>query len=373
MKKSFIPAALILTVCLCLTMALAAGGDASDPLVSLAYLRDFFSKSVDESVTSRLNEADSQLREDLQQQLDTMTAAVEAATGQNFAPAATEAMLKEGDVLTGPTGLTVVPLAGSIRLDTDTGSVVDVSNGQTVAPGTVLSPQHRYIVAEGTVARFTVTSPVAALTYEGNYAFSLSQNTPDYYAIAQALRELTLFRGTGTGYAQGFDLHLAPTRGQGLVMFIRILGEEQAALSCSFRHPFNDVPDWLDPYVAWAYQQGYSNGISATQFGTDLPIKAFEYEEFLLRALGYSVAGVHDYTTSLERALEYGALTNGEYTLLTEGQFLRAQVAYTSYYSLDMILSGSQITLAQRLLDSGVFSYQQLIAARSAANSFRLP
>ena len=55
MKKPFILASLLLTACLCLTMALAAGGDASDPLVSLAYLRDLFSKSVDESVTSRLN------------------------------------------------------------------------------------------------------------------------------------------------------------------------------------------------------------------------------------------------------------------------------------------------------------------------------
>ena len=99
---------------------------------------------------------------------------------------------------------------------------------------------------------------------------------------------------------------------------------------------------------------------------------AAEYEEFLLRALGYSTAGVDDYTTSLSRALALGALTEGEYQALTAGTFLRAHVAYVSYYTLDMPLNGSRQALAQRLQAAGVFSESQLASARIEVNSPRI-
>ena len=372
MKKPFAAASLFLCLTLCLTMAFASGAGSSDPLVSLSYLTGLFSSSVNESVDTKLTNSDTELRSDLQQQVGAMEAAVSAAAGQNFAPTPTEANLKAGDILTGPTGLSVVHLAGTVRMELDSGSVVDVSTGKEISSGTLLTANHRYLVAEGSVARFAVVSPTAVLTYEGNYAFSLSQNAPDYFSVANALKELTLFKGTGTGFGGGFDLHKAPTRAEGLVMFIRILGEENAALSCSYQHPFTDVPEWADRYVAWAYYQGYTNGISNDKFGTQNTISAIEYQEFLLRALGYSVAGVHDYSTSLERALEQGALTEGEYRLLRSENFLRCHVVYLSYYSLDMILSGSQQTLAQRLLNAGIFSPQQYIYADSLVNSPRI-
>ena len=212
MKKPLAIASLFLCVVLCLTAALASGAGGSDPLVSLSFLTGLFSSTVDESVDSKLMESDSALRGELQQQLDTMTAAVEAAAGQNFAPTATEANLKAGDILTGSTGLVVVPLAGTIHLELDTGAVVDVSTGKELGHGATLTANHRYLVAEESVARFVVASPTAVLTYEGNYAFTLSQDVPDYFSIAQALKALSLFKGTGTAFGEGFDLHKAPTR-----------------------------------------------------------------------------------------------------------------------------------------------------------------
>ena len=155
-------------------------------------------------------------------------------------------------------------------------------------------------------------------------------------------------------------------------MFIRILGEEDAALSCTYTHPFTDVPGWMDRYVAWAYHQGYTNGVSPTTFGSTQAITAAEYEEFLLRALGYSTAGVDDYSTSLVRALQCGALTEGEYQMLTSSVFLRAHVAYISYYTLDMPVSGSSETLAQRLQSAGLFTQSQLASARIEVNSSRI-
>ena len=132
------------------------------------------------------------------------------------------------------------------------------------------------------------------------------------------------------------------------------------------------MPGWLSPYVAWAWQKGYTSGVAADRFGSGQPVTAVEYEEFLLRALGYSVAGADDYRTSLERALAFGALTQGEYDMLRESVFLRAHTAYVSWYSLDMPLSGGAETLAQRLTAANRITEEQLEAARAQINFSRI-
>lgn len=364
MKKALTLTAALLALCLCLTAALAAGGSASDPLVSLSYLQGLFSQSTDTAVDNRLDTSDQEIRSRVEEGLDAMTAAAQAAAGQNAALTATEVTLKQGDTLTGVTGLIVCPLAGEVTAIITGGALVDASEGCEVPTGTALSPNHRYIVAEDSIVQFVVTSPSAVVNYQGTYAIALSQDYPNYYAVACALRELGLFQGTDTVFGEGFDLHLTPTRAQGLVMFIRVLGEEQDALSCTYDHPFTDVPKWMDRYAAWAYHRGYTNGVGNNRFGASDPISAVQYQEFLLRALGYSVAGIHDYSTSLERALELGSLSQGEYEMLKNDTFLRAHVAYMSYYALDITISGSQQTLSQRLQSQGLFTpFQQYTAS----------
>lgn len=372
MKKILTAAALFLAMTLCLTVALAGGGSAEDPLISLSYLQNIFSPSAESQVQRKLDQAAASTRQESDRLLTGMKADVLAVSGLNTALSPQEAALNSGDVLSGTTGLTVLPMAGEIQLTLAQGDVVDATTGTEIPSGTVLTLNHRYIVAESAIARFTAMSPTAIASYEGPYALSLSEATPNYFAIARALRDLDLFRGTGSGIGEGFDLHLTPTRTEGLVMFIRILGEEQAALNCQYTHPYTDVPPWADRYVAWAYHQGYTNGISATLFGSSQTITATQYEEFLLRALGYSKAGVDDYSTALSRARDLGILTSAEYQMLSEELFLRAHVAYVSYYALDIPISGSQQTLAQRLQSVGMFSEYQLATARLLVDSPRL-
>lgn len=347
MKKSLTAAALLLAMCLSLTAALASGGSAGDPLVSLSYLEGSFTQTLNKSILTRLDEADQAVRD--------------AATGGN-------ATLKEQDVLSGSAGLAFTVLGGSVQMSVSGGAVVDATEGREAAPG-LLECGHRYIVAEHASASFTVASPAAVVSWEGSGVLTPSVR-PDYHAIAGALQSLGLFRGSGSGVGEGFDLYQAPTRGEGLVMFLRLLGEEDDALACTDSHPFADVPAWLDRHVAWAYRQGYSNGVSGTMFDPDSPISAVEYVELLLRALGYSAAGVHDYSTALERALDCGALTGGEYAALSEAPFRRAHVAYLSYYGLDMTIRGTQQTLAQRMVEQGLLTNGQLAAAK--AETFRL-
>lgn len=372
MKKTLTAVTVLLALVLCIGAAMAVGGDAGDPLISLAYLQNIFTPTADSAADAQLDSGDQTLRNEAQERLDSMTTAVLAAAGQNFADVAEEVTLNQGDVLSGANGLLAVPLAGEITLSITTGTVIDATTGQEVPTGTALTLHHRYIVAENSAAVFSAASPTAILSYQGSYALSRSMYATDYYGIALALRSLDLFRGSGSGIGEGFDLHLAPTRAEALVMFIRILGEEDDALACTYTHPFTDVPSWLDRYAAWAWTNGYTNGVSPTKFGTAQAVSVVEYQEFLLRALGYSVAGVDDYLTSLERALDCGALTGAEYMVLKEGKFLRAHVAYLSYYNLDTMVSGSFLTLGQLLQQKGTFTEYQLSQARSFVSSARL-
>ncbi len=354
--KKIIALALGLLLC----MAAMAAGEA---LVSRSYLEGAFSQALDAAINPRLDASDETLRARLGASMPERE--------PDAAPASGMWELKEGDVLSGYTGMSVTLLGGEVQLKAPGGAVVDVTEGTEVYGGHSLCPDHRYIVAENTAAAFTVTSAAAVLYSEGGGTLTASDG-PDYYALARALRTLGLFQGSGSGIGEGFDLHLAPTRGEGLVMFLRILGEEDAALAYTGTHPFTDVPGWLDRYVAWAWAQGYANGVAPGLFGGGQTLSAVEYEEFLLRALGYSRAGVDDYATSLERALNCGALTSGEYVMLREEPFLRAQVAYISYHALDLPVGGGSETLAQRLTAAGALTAEQLAQAKSQITSDRI-
>ncbi|MGB3990321.1 MAG: S-layer homology domain-containing protein, partial [Acetivibrionales bacterium] len=57
-----------------------------------------------------------------------------------------------------------------------------------------------------------------------------------------------------------FELDRVPTRTEGLVMLLRLLGKEYPARQGVCRHPFKDVQPWADNYVGYAYQNGIING-----------------------------------------------------------------------------------------------------------------
>ncbi|QUO37704.1 S-layer homology domain-containing protein [Dysosmobacter sp. Marseille-Q4140] len=352
-KKRFLLPVLCLLIPLALMVsALAAGGDLSDPLASLSYLTGIFTDTVDKRVDEKLNASDQAL----------LSGNLEAVSGSSTATW-TETRLKEGDVLTGSTGTSVLVLAGGARV-TFSGAVVDVTTGTAVTSGSALAVNHRYLVAENTTADFTVTSKTAVVDYQGPYAFRYS-NATDYNAIAAALKTLNLFKGSFTGYGEGYDLEVAPTRLQALIMFIRVLGEEDAALAYTGPMPFTDVAagSQSEKYVGYAYSKGYTNGYSATTFRPSQTVTAGQYMEFMLRALGYSSAANTDLSGTLDNAYANGVITSGELTALQSGTFLRADLVYVSYYALDATMTGTGITLRDTLMNKGTFTSAQVSAA----------
>lgn len=103
-----------------------------------------------------------------------------------------------------------------------TGTLVDVTAGTALSAGAALTARHRGLAAEGG-GTVTVTSDTAVLSLEGAYT-TASGSGVDYNALADALRDMGLFQGTGTAYGSGYDLEVAPTRLVGLVMFLRLIG-----------------------------------------------------------------------------------------------------------------------------------------------------
>lgn len=337
-------------------------GSTSDPLIALNWIKNTFFPSALEQASQRI---DSTTEETYQQVLSVQ------AVG-------TELRLKRGDVLRLETGNGILSLAGGLS-GTAAGTVVDVTDGTELASGCALVVRHRYLAAENTTAAFSVTTDTAVVRPTGQYTLSLSGET-DYNALADALKAMGLFRGSDTPYGSGYELENAPTRIQGLILFLRLLGEEQAALV----YPgsgiaFADVPDWALPYVAYAYDKGYTKGMEVDSqgrvwFGTENSLAPNDYVTFLLRALGYSEAeGDFSWITAARNACTLGVLTKGEEALLTGGRsFLRAQVAYLSYYALGASVRGGETTLLGRLTASGAVDASVSQAAMKAVKVKRL-
>lgn len=335
-----------LVLCALFATVYAAGGP-EDPLASLSYLNGPFTDGLHTAVDARLNAA------------SFSTTSVSASGAWN------EVRLKQDDLLLGTAGDGVLFLAGGGQVVYPSGAVVDVTEGSVIPSGGVLQARHRYLVAEETSASFQIIGKTAVLDWQGRCTFSLS-GSPNYNAIAAALKTLGLFRGSLTGYGQGFDLEAAPTRLQALIMFVRVLGEESAALSWNGVCPFQDIQpgSQAEKYVGYAYERGYTNGYSTTEFRPSATVSASQYVEFLLRALGYSSAANTQISDALERAESAYVLTPGETAILQSTDFLRADLVYVSYYALDARLADGTQTLGQSLMERNVFDQQARDSAK---------
>lgn len=154
--------------------------------------------------------------------------------------------------------------------------------------------------------------------------------TAESTAAADVLNELGLFNGKGTN-ADGtpiYALEETASRIEGLVMLIRMLGEEADALAYTGECPFTDVPAWAERHAAYAYAKGYVNGTTATTYTPDGVISGQQYAVLLLRALGFNEKnGDFTYAKACEKAVEVGLFDSAtDY----EGDFFRAGIVTMS-------------------------------------------
>ena len=312
---------------------------ADQSLVSKSYVDGTFTQQALEQVSQRTEELMSGTYNQALSGLNSIHSGYLAQAGGQASAGLSDLRFKKGDVLTLSSGSGVMLLAGSASYAG--GVMVDVTSGQALTAGGSLEVRHRCLAGEGGAVAVTVTTDTAVLCLEGSYTLTPSGNV-DYNAMADGLAEMGLLQGTGATYGSGYELERQAVRLEGLVMFIRLLGEEQAALASTAVNPFADSPSWADRYLAYAYEKGYTTGIGQNAagqlvFGINNPITAVEYMTFALRALGYSESGGSpDFTwqTALDAGVSLGVIRLGERSLLEGSTFCRAQVVYLSVCAL---------------------------------------
>ncbi len=173
-----------------------------------------------------------------------------------------------------------------------------------------------------------------------------------YNEYAMDLYSIGLFNGTEIG----FELDRVPTRLEGAVMFVRLLGGEQEAMIENYSHPFKDVPDWGNPYVGYLYHYQLTNGISNNDFGSYQELRAMEYVTFGLRALGFSDKGPgaeFSWDTSVNFAKDNEILTDELNSELVTMGFTRGHVAWVSFELLGATFNGENIQLIDVLVSEG--------------------
>jgi len=186
---------------------------------------------------------------------------------------------------------------------------------------------------------------------------------------AQELNSLGLFNGTDNGY----ELDRAPSRAEAAVMLVRLLGKEEQALSSSASHPFTDVPQWADRYIAYMYDEGLTNGISATQFGAAQACEARMYVTFVLRALNYNdAAGDFTYNNSLSFARMIAVIDSDDYLRISQNEFLRGDLASVSFWALFSEMNGSDKLLLEKLIDENAVNAEKANFYLSVIDAYML-
>ena len=175
----------------------------------------------------------------------------------------------------------------------------------------------------------------------------------EYDVQALKLKTIGVFVGTDNG----FELDRAPSRVEGAIMFVRLLGKESEAVLNNYSHPFNDVPSWGNPYVGYLYNEGLTFGIGDGKFGSMDEIDARSYLTFMLRALGYDdTAGDFQWANALTYSNGIGLVEQDFHEDLSTKTFLRDHVARISYDVLSQNMKDGTQTLVSKLVGDNAIS-----------------
>ena len=152
----------------------------------------------------------------------------------------------------------------------------------------------------------------------------------DYYADAVVwAKESGVTSGTS---ATTFSPSTTVTRAQAVTFLWRAAGSPQPSSTVS---PFSDVSDPSAYYynaVLWAAEQGITNGVTATTFGTGSPVAYDQMLAFLARSSGADTSGGSWSQAAIDWAADNG-LTDG-LAFTAKDNCPRADVVYCLWKQL---------------------------------------
>lgn len=190
---------------------------------------------------------------------------------------------------------------------------------------------------------------------------SANQNREAMELSAHILYELGLFRGVGNDKDGNpvLDLDRAPTREEAAVMLVRLLGKETEALAKNHSSPFTDVSGWAKPYIGYAYQNQFTNGMSENYFGAKENVTPAQYLTFVLRALGYNANDFH-WQTAWDLTNELRITSPGTYDASTTN-FIRGDIALISSNALNGKMKNSSDNLLAYLNKNGALADTNMV------------
>jgi len=371
--------AIILLLGMAAAMAAGVPGSAEDPVVSLSYMQNTFIPKVMNMISSGVDSAFSgketavsarieefvretqknlSINEDMLKDRVTYSAYMRMLDSGFYMDSGPSSVLTLGRgeraVIGGLSEFSV--LGGSAAIEGGVNTyVANVTSGGTITMNTAAVRNSRYVVAEDAFVSVKAVSDNVKILVCGRYQI-VPVYKPQYTDMAEVLKSINIFKGTNNG----FELEREPTRLEALIIFLRLIGEEQKALEFTGSHPFTDVPKWAgntaDKYVAYAYSKGYTKGMSTTKFGSYEPTALEQYLTFILRALGYKDGTDFVWSESPEKALELGILVKGDKERSLRRGFRRDHAVYISYYSLYQTVKSSGMPLIGTLVQKGLVS-----------------
>jgi len=358
----------------------AAGGTAGDPLISLSYLKTVFTPKIEQqaaaSADKLLQQSQTALDTAYENKLDKAGAQMEQLLHDRVAQKVIDKLAQQGmaevkagmreitvyqgEQIVGTPGAGIIMVSGAGKICGPAGSeVVNITAGGVRTPGMVIRTGIYYMVTADNASGIEVTSASAKVLVQDGCRIA-GRYAAQYTDYADALKFLGLFLGSNNGY----ELDRAPTRQEALIMLIRLLGEEQAALRHSGQTHFTDLTGWPEghKYIAYGADMGYTKGDGTNTFSQYKTADAYMYVTFVLRSLGYSDAA-GDFvwnSTSLTLAQQLGLLTAEDVAEIRSTGLMRDHVAKISYNALSVKLKGSSQTLGNKLVGRGVITNAQL-------------
>ena len=352
----------------------ASGGTSDDPIVTKSYVDGAFFDKVISSAQSAVSSAVSSFTTEYSKKLQGLSGgdAEDALANEIAARVRTELFedgkkiyssrqmatvsLKSGERISGDTGTMIIITDGSTKCSS--GSLININRGTETSAGSALGKYTTFMFPE-TGGTIEIVSKTATVYVDGRYAISGGYE-PKYMSEAFALRGLGLVRGA----ANGMELYRGNTRAESITMLIRLLGEEEAALSAAHKHPFTDVDAWAQRYVGYAYRMGYTKGVSNTRYDGSSLTTAAQYMTFILRSLGYSEdAGDFRYENAVADSVRLGVITQSVANEINSSEFKRDHMIHISYLAMSATVKNGNMTLLEKLVANGAVD-------QSAADAF---
>ena len=328
-----------------------------ESLVSLSHITDVF---VPDAVKQGIKQVEKTLEKTYDNALDdledTHKDLMKEATGSEnpYSAVLSPRDYSAGDMITVETGAGVFHYDGVARVSHD-GAFIDITDGVEIKSGEKLTPGHRYLVGEDTIADVIVLSGAARLGLQSGYAVEQGDEIPTpfhdvsiddwYYDAVAYVYDAGIF--TGISDTQ-FSPHLTMDRAMLMTGFYRLAGSPERELE-EADAAFRDVPEsaWYYKFVRWAATQEITAGIGDNKFGPAVQLTREQVVtllySFATRYLGQTmegrtdVTGYADYEKSsewardaLSWAVHYGVLDKswaGENTLGGHQYADRAEVS----------------------------------------------